>query len=74
MPLSEAQLRASRNYYKTHKDKYKQFHQKFVEENPNYKHEQYAKNIDKNREKNRIRERKRYAFLKEVKRLSNILL
>ena len=31
MPLSEAQLRASRNYYKTHKDKYKQFHQKFVE-------------------------------------------
>jgi len=74
MPVTDAQKRAMKIYQQKNKEKFAERNRQYKEANPNYNHEYYYGNLERNRERCRDIQDRRYKFIQEATRLRKILL
>lgn len=74
MTLTDAQKRAMKKYQQIHKEKFVEKSRQYREQNPTYTHDYYYANLERNRERSRVIQDRRYKFIQEANRLSKILL
>ena len=72
MPLTDAQKRAMKTYQPKNKDKFAGISRQYRNDNPTYTHDYYYANLERNRERSREYQDRRYKFIQEAKRLCKI--